>query len=424
MSQLELIPSVLPDHKLPTNLTARNFGTHRWFNFIAGFSPELVSNEINEARLGNGDSLIDPFAGAGTALVEANRLGLDAVGFEPQPFFLEMARAKTQTRFLGAVDQVEELLVSAKPIQQLEDLWSSESSRIFLSKLVDSENLLLLGGMRLQESKCSGDTLPIFKLVVSRLLESAAGSQTDGIYKAPTSTKKSRNVQMMMNQLFSEIREDISMAPQDMGHSIIYPYSSENMNTVESNSQSICVTSPPYLNNFDFAEMSRMEFYFWGVANNWKEITELVRSKLIINTTTVSASLRKDYEKWNALLPTEFIEKLNPLIEQLAVQRKVKLGKKEYDSLVIPYFAQMNSVIKELQRVLKPDANLHLIVADAALYGVHIKTEELLSTLMKNAGFKVINIKRLRDRGGRWILDKREGPGVPLGEFHIRAMKK
>jgi len=35
------------------------------------------------------------------------------------------------------------------------------------------------------------------------------------------------------------------------------------MQAVAADSGSLIVTSPPYLNNFDFAEMARMYLYFW-----------------------------------------------------------------------------------------------------------------------------------------------------------------
>ena len=83
----------------------------------------------------------------------------------------------------------------------------------------------------------------------------------------------------------------------------------------------------------------------------------------------------------------------------------------------------MQSVIAELGRVLAPNAPFHMLVADAALYGVHIHTEQLLAELMGEQEFKIENIDRLRNRGERWILDKRQGSSTPLGEFHIHARR-
>lgn len=45
-------------------------------------------------------------------------------------------------------------------------------------------------------------------------------------------------------------------------------------------------TSPPYLNNFDYSDRTRLELYFWGLAKNWKDITDRVRSKLMTSATT------------------------------------------------------------------------------------------------------------------------------------------
>jgi putative transposase len=61
--------------------------------------------------------------------------------------------------------------------------------------------------------------------------------------------------------------------------------------------------------------------------------------------------------------------------------------------------------------------------SDAALYGVHVHTEQLLARLMSASGLEVKEITRLRDRGGRWVLAKRQGAADGLGEFHIHAVK-
>ena len=63
------------------------------------------------------------------------------------------------------------------------------------------------------------------------------------------------------------------------------------------------------------------------------------------------------------------------------------------------------------------------MVADAALYGVHIETHEHTVELMRQIGYKDVRVHYLRKRGHRWILDKRDGAKKGLGEFHIEAEK-
>jgi len=43
---------------------------------------------------------------------------------------------------------------------------------------------------------------------------------------------------------------------------------------------------------------------------------------------------------------------------------------------------------------------------------------------MKAIGFSEIEIKLIRKRGHRWVLNKRDGAKEGLGEYHIRAMKR
>ena len=194
------------------------------------------------------------------------------------------------------------------------------------------------------------------------------------------------------------------------------------MTTLEDESCSLCVTSPPYLNNFDFAEMTRMQLYFWRYAGSWREITEKVRRRLIINTTTVPSDLKRNQSLFSETLSADFRSQLQPIVNELLQQRQLKNGKKDYYLLVYPYFAQMQQVLRELKRVLRPQSNTHIVVADAALYGVHIQTEKLLSLLMQKNGFEILELETLRTRGSRWVLEKRKGIDT-LGEFHIHARR-
>ena len=196
------------------------------------------------------------------------------------------------------------------------------------------------------------------------------------------------------------------------------------MPELEANSCTICVTSPPYLNNFDFAEMTRMELYYWRYARNWQEITEKVRRHLIVNTTTAPTDLKRSHEQFKALLPTDLVSELSALYIQLSERRKGRAGKKDYHLLLFPYFGQMTRVLQETYRVLKTGGRLYLVVADSALYGVHIRTEAILARVLEAIGFERVIAHSLRERGYRWVLRKRQGPPKGLlGEFCIEAFK-
>jgi DNA modification methylase len=422
MVQLRLFEELPHQHKLPTNLTTNYYPIHRWFNFIAGFSPEFVSSCIKELGSETDGILIDPFAGLSTALVQANFIGMPSVGFEPHPFFYDISLAKIiPPVFEHEIDAIQTIAQSQiEPYTgEFSEIWTQDAIT-FLTKLIPQPNLRLLAQALLLESQIEITHRPLYRLIVSKVLEYTTSSQTDGIYKAPTTAKNSLPYDAAIRKVCTEIRMDIRTIGGKLNpQATLYPTSSEHMTSVADESCSICITSPPYLNNFDYAEMTRMYLYFWRYAGSWSEITERVRSRLIVNTTTVPGALKRDQNRFSETLSESFRSHVQPLIEALREQCRVRAGKKDYYLLVYPYFAQIQSVFRELRRVLRSGSPLHLVIGDAALYGVHIQTHLLLGELLQENGFEVLKIDRLRNRGDRWVLKKRQGANTSLGEFHI-----
>ncbi len=275
--------------RLPTNTTTHQHPVHRWFNFITGFSPEFVHECCEEAAAqGQVATLLDPFAGCATAPLVACQRGIRAIGYEPHPFFFRIARAKFPAPdSLRQLEGIERVLQGGmrqpRPVSIL-----PEGPGTFLRKLFPEDSLeRLLGAREALYSEGLQDNDLAF-LVLSRVLDKCSHSQTDGIYKAPTSRKEAASPLVAFREAVNLIRADLEAARgydyRSRAH--LVEESAEQMKAVEADSVSLIVTSPPYLNNFDFAEMTRMHLYFWEMATTWGEITERVRSKLIVNTTT------------------------------------------------------------------------------------------------------------------------------------------
>ena len=73
---------------------------HRWAKWIAGFSGEFARSAITQYLPfpAKNSVVMDPFAGVGTTLVEANRLGLDSIGFEINPFAHLVSSVKLRSK--------------------------------------------------------------------------------------------------------------------------------------------------------------------------------------------------------------------------------------------------------------------------------------------------------------------------------------
>lgn len=408
--------------KLPTNMTTNRHAVHRWFNFVAGFAPEFVAQHCPSVT---GGLLLDPFSGCGTALVVARSLGHRAVGFEPHPFFARIAKAKTSAcPSLARLESIEAILLDGihvpRPIDSL-----PFAAGVFLKKLFDEPALTQLLGARdaLEAAEMVEDDIAF--LLLSRVIDMCSKSKTDGIYKAPTSRKHATTPVDAIRYVVEQVRYDTGSLIQagEAPPATLHPTSSEDMRFVKTGSVDVAVTSPPYLNNFDFAEMTRMYLYFWGMCGSWKEITQIVRSKLIVNTTTALAGHRENQQQYRAEIVPSLLSHLDTIVNSLAYERTIRAGKKEYDRLVFPYFAQMARVLMETLRCLRMGGEVHVVVADAAFYGIHVDTPQVLAATMSELGYKSVKCTKLRDRGQRWILKKRDGSPTGLGEYYLSARR-
>src|SRR5579884_1183149 len=102
--QLKLFETEEDQHFFPANNGGSGFSdpafasnktlpVHRWVPWIAGFSSDFVKGVLNRYLQGKG-TVLDPFAGVGTTLVEAALLGHRAIGFEINPYAAFACRIK------------------------------------------------------------------------------------------------------------------------------------------------------------------------------------------------------------------------------------------------------------------------------------------------------------------------------------------
>jgi hypothetical protein len=81
--------------RLANRLALADRAVHDWYRFVLSFPPHLVRAYLAEFGLEPGQTLLDPFCGTGTTLVEGKKLGLRVVGFEANPMAHLAATVKT-----------------------------------------------------------------------------------------------------------------------------------------------------------------------------------------------------------------------------------------------------------------------------------------------------------------------------------------
>lgn len=408
---------------------------HRWFAYPAGFSFKAVEYSLRKYSINKEMVVYDPFMGSGTTNLTAKSKGISSIGIEAHPFVYEISKAKMEwsidykdidifIKHLNKNFSIEYLKLKEQTNFSLSNYFPELVLKCYseetLVKLLVIKNLFLKSKLKEKEKNF------IF-VVITALLRGISNAATGWPYIAPkkaklTSSKK--NTLEEFNKLATLMIEDLKSfeANADNGykkssHKLILGSSTNVKAHIADETVDHVFTSPPYLNNFDYSDRTRLELYFWGMAKNWKDISEKVRTKLITSATT--QILRSDPKY---VLDLEFREKcpeitkyIQDIADRLTDLRKTKGGKKSYDLMVIGYFNDMYKVMKEVYRVLKKGKQALFVLGDSAPYGVYIPTDKIIGKIGCAVGFDSYSLKTLRKRGDKWKANPQRHK-VPLRE--------
>lgn len=410
----QVSPAELSPERLGTFQDNLRAPIHRWFKYPAGFSYILVETLIDDQGLAPGHWLLDPFAGCGTTSVVAKQHGIHSIGIEAHPFVWWVAKVKCFWEYdLQSLRHTMLRLIAYLHQAELTATGTLDKFPALVHKCYSPANLRKLDFIRetIVHWDCKQEERDFFLLALTDTLRTASKAGTGWPYIAPSKyhQKQERDAIEAFCRQVQAMYKDL-LVTQEQRHPgpvecRLLLMDARDPYPIEPESIDLAVTSPPYLNNYDYADRTRLEMYFLGWASSWRDITEQVRDKLIIAATT---QIRRTEFSDDPLSPElrerapRIYAQLSDSIHQLQEMRSYKGGKKSYDLMVAGYFNDMFRVLKQVYRVLKTGSEFVLVLGDSAPYGVYIPTDEYLGELGLAAGFGDYHIRELRERGGKW----------------------
>jgi len=363
--------------------------------------------------------LFDPFAGSATALISAEQRGIPATGIDSHDFVARVARAKLAYRTSPGVyiDKVQQVIDQAQTHAPVLDGYSALIRRCYTD-----ESLAELDSLRYSVEAIADDTESsrlVWLTLASILRPTSYVGTANWQYLLPN-RRKARTVSPFaaFQDMAHKVYDDMCLWDGFEGPRAVYNLDdARECNTLPDQSVNLVITSPPYPNNYDYADATRLELAFFGEIETWGDLQPTIGRHLVRSCTQQVPNRLVNLEdvlgSWE-LGP--IIDELRPVCENLAAVRLTRGGKKNYHNMVGCYFLDLAKAWLALRRVCEFGSRVCFVIGDSAPYGVYVPVIEWLGQLAVAAGFERYRFEKTRDRNIKWANRKHR---VPLCEGRL-----
>jgi hypothetical protein len=371
-----------------------HFPRHRWYVFKEAFSPELVANALADSKCNSRSSVVDPFSGSGTVALTCGMAGVRSTCYEVNPFLAFVSRTKsvneTREQFLRGVKKVSPGIkggrkspleafssFSEKGTQKHKWLFNIPVLRAFEggwqetigmpSATRDLVRLALIGAAMdscnaVQDGKClryrkDWETNSFESQYFKEMFESRVMSMAADLDSCPLPNEATKI-------LLGDVRQGITSIPQF----------------------DLCVTSPPYLNSFDYSDVYRPELF----------LGKFVKNNLGLRKIRLSSVRSHIQAKWKDPELNDFGVLFESAYLKLE-RRKDDLWDPRILKMTRAYFEDMVRLLSGLRARAKKNGSLWLVVSTSAYVGIEIPVDLILAEIGVSLGWQLEEVLVLRN---------------------------
>lgn len=398
--------------------TSRGRPFDRWFRYPAGFSPEALELAAEAAGVRPGAIVAEPFLGS--AATAAGLPSNDVVGIEAHPLVADLAATKLAVP-PGPGEALRE--AAQRLIDVAQDKGPNGSSEHpLVQRCFEPEALESLAQLRDAIAARSHDRWRRhLRWALLAALRDVASVRVGWPYQRPAIDRNApyRDPAGRFLARAEMIAQDLELGPGKQPRGRVVRGDARSLSSwrraAEPGAFDACITSPPYLNNFDYADATRLELYFLGTVSSWGEMCRLVRADMVIATTQQSRRRRARLAAARLRAYPKVAAEIEGLTKKLATERAQRTRGKEYDQVLPAYFADMSRVLSHLHDHLAPGARAAWVVGDSAPYGIYVDTPAIIARLASAIGYETEQDVTVRSRGLRWQTNGSRHQ-VPLSE--------
>ena len=389
----------------PAFMANRDAPLHRWVPWIAGYSKHFVADAL-QRHLSAPGVVLDPFAGVGTTLIEADLAGHEVIGFEINPYAVFVAHTKLQAHRLPAEGLREagrglvrfaERAGCARPKAQAPagfrtrapfynpkverkvllalDFIATQPKRIadalrlaFAATMVDYSNYSYEPslGRKAAVGRPEVQDFPVVEWIGGKMAQMAE----DAAWHRANRNRRERPDGRVIEGSFLIDHRELTPASVDL-----------------------LVTSPPYLNNYHYNRNTRPHLYWLGFCSSPKDLKRL--ETLNFGTYWQNARERDSVALAPAIEDPEILETLAAV--RAKHPEKGIYGGHGWANYAALYFNDCARFAAAMRWCLRPGATALVVIGNSILQGVPVPTDRFLAKIAAACGLEAVAVHTPRD---------------------------
>jgi hypothetical protein len=383
----------LRDQGVSNALGVDSLPRHRWYFVKEGFSPKLVERAIETEGVRPGEILLDPFSGGGTVALTGVLAGLHTRAFEVNPFLRFVSSTKllkpSSDTFRRATASVLRALhhQTKSPLEGYSTFTAGNrwNRWLFPTEVLRSFES---GGRANTDVDVSARSLVKLALI-GAAMDCCNASRDGKCLRYQKDWTKNEATAAKLRGCFEAraevIAKDLIDAPLSGSCAVVIEGDARKLVLEIKEKFRLCVTSPPYLNSFDYSDVYRPELFLGGFVKSTDALRE-VRLKTV--RSHVQASWEHPKRDQFGALYKHSIAKIR--------ERVGSLWDPRLPAMVQAYFEDMETVLRALRKTARKDASVWLVVSTSAYGGVEVPVDLILAEIGQQTGWYLREVGVLR----------------------------
>ena len=396
----------------------RSAQVHRWVPWIAGFSKHFIEDALASYANGEGQTILDPFAGVGTTLVEADLAGHEAIGFEINPYAAFAARLKLGAHRMSGdalravVDALNVHAFSveangAAPRSTAPERFRTRSP--FYSPEVERKVLLLQDFVRQQADPPVVEMLRL--AFASTMVEYSNYSYEPSLGRRQAAGRApiddypvAKTVADKLSQMaddaewYHRMRTDRER-PDGRVHLQSF---FEGYQQLERGSVDLLITSPPYANNYHYNRNTRPQLYWLELCRSPSDLKQLEAANF---GTYWQRARDLDHVPLDPSISDAEIRDTVDAIRERNTDRGL-YGGPGWANYITTYLNDCVRFVEGMQWCLRSGATALVVIGNSIVQGVPVATDRFLASIASAHGLQVVDIHTPRaTRVGNSIIN-------------------